>query len=58
MITRFKVEDEADVLDLVCEGCGNEKSAAQRTEKTGLCAFCLNEKVEELRTKFRNRYRR
>lgn len=58
MITRFKVEDEADVLDLPCEGCGNEKSAAQRTATTGLCAFCLNEKVQMLRERFRNRYRR
>lgn len=58
MMQKLKVTDDADVLDLTCEGCGNAKSAAQRTETTGLCAYCLTEKVKELRTKHGNRFRR
>lgn len=58
MITRLQVNEEADVLDLTCEGCGNERSAVQRSTTTGLCAYCLTEKVKELRDRHRNRYRR
>jgi hypothetical protein len=50
--------DDADVLDLTCEDCGNAKSCAERTATTGICAYCLNERVTLLRAKYRDRYRR
>ena len=54
---KYRIDDEADILDLVCEGCGNEKSCVQRTETLGLCAYCLTERVKELRARYRDRYR-
>jgi hypothetical protein len=55
---RLTIGAEADVLDLPCGECGNERSAVRRTATAGACAYCLNERTAALAESHRNRYRR